>query len=250
MRNVDKLLKLFCDDNFIANYWQRQPKVWTEAKNLFLKTADLAHFAKLIDRHWNLFPESMSFYRKGRQIDYESFQNVDNIGVDSWIELLRQHPVLVQRLYLSNEFFAQLSVLMQYHFGAFTPVSAYVSYGNTKGAKKHRDRGHIFVFQFQGSCKWTLHDKSSRKKIDEVVMKPGMLMYVPQGIYHRVERLSEFNLHVSVGLRYYHPQDEMKSMLNLPVFLPALPAEHRNLNIDKQSALLERYSDQPLERDN
>lgn len=250
MRNVDKLIKMFCDPDFIAEHWQKQPRVWTEARDYFLKTARLSPFDKLIDRHWKLFPGSMSLYKMGRQIDYEQFQDIPGITLSTWLDLLKEHPVLIQQLYLSNEFFSQLSVLMQHFFGAFTPVSAYVSHGGTRGAKKHRDRGHVFVFQFQGNCKWILHDKNKRKKLNEVVMRPGMVMYIPQGVYHRVVRLSAFNLHVSMGLRYFHPRHELQCMLTNPVFEPALLKEHRNLNEKEKASLLAQYSDQPLKRDN
>lgn len=249
-RNVDNIVSLFTDPSFIATYWQRQPRVWQLTNDIFLKTANLGGFQKLIKRHWELFPEGVSFYYKGRQIDYEAFKNTQEITPEFWREVLKQHPVVIQQLYLSNAFFCQLSTLMQYYFGAFTPVSAYVSYGNTKGAKKHRDRGHVFVFQFKGTCKWILHAKNKRTKLMEVVMEPGMMMYIPQGVYHRVIRMSEFNTHVSVGLRYYNPRHEMQCMLAHQVFQPALLPEHRNLNENQQAALLANYSDEPLKRDN
>mgnify|MGYP001384087820 CR=1 FL=1 len=250
MRHVDRLLSSFTDPIFIAKHWQKEPKVWNDLKKYFIKTSNFGNYLKLIDRHLREFPDSLAFLVKGKQVDFNQITASDDLATNDLLQYLQWHPMLVQSLYLSNEFFAQLATLMQYHFNAFTPTSAYFSYGGTRGAKKHRDRSHIFVFQFDGKCRWILHSKNKRTEIMDVVMKPGMVMYVPQGIYHRVERISDFNAHVTMGLRFLHPRDEMQQMLRNPILHPALPDELLTLSANAQTDLLEKYSNQPLVRDN
>ena len=63
---------------------------------------------------------------------------------------------------------------------------------NARTFGKHNDDDDVWFWQCQGVTKWIIEDK------DEIVLNPGDLIYVPEGVNHSVEALTP-RLGVSFG---------------------------------------------------
>ncbi len=251
MNHAETLVRYFTDYDFISDHWMQQPKVW-DLGEYFLKTAQLRSFERTIRKHVKEYPRSLSVYYKGRLlslIDSLPRDKYSNLN-ESAFDLIRHIPVVVHLFHLYNPFYGQVSQLLGYKFQARTQSGVFFSGNNAQGAKNHRDRSHIFVFQHQGRCRWRLRDKANENEILNVIMEPGKVLYVPQGVHHQVERLDDFHTHVTLGLRYRTPRAEMKKLHSIPMLRPAIPPEQRNLGMEELPQLFATYSGRPLRPDN
>ncbi len=68
------------------------------------------------------------------------------------------------------------------------------------------------------------HDSNRGAVAEEVLMRPGDLLYIPRGLYHDALATSDGTLHVSFGLTYVIGLDVMAMLSNLAVEDPAFRA--------------------------
>jgi len=70
-------------------------------------------------------------------------------------------------------------------------VNVYASpAANSKSFPPHRDGTENFLFHQYGRVKWTLYKDFDNKEIlDEFILEPGDLLYIPIGMFHKVETL-------------------------------------------------------------
>lgn len=109
----------------------------------------------------------------------------------------------------------QLSV----DFGANAFANAYFTPPGKQGFNPHFDSHEVFIVQLEGQKRWSIfdvgpenvvlplrHERFSRdkyspgEKIDEFVLEPGDLLYIPRGRFHCAQTASTGSLHLTFGI--------------------------------------------------
>ena len=76
-------------------------------------------------------------------------------------------------------------------------ANAYLTPPGAQGFAVHSDSHDVFVFQTHGSKRWEIHTEDG---VDDVLMLPGMSVYLPTGTPHAARAQEEVSLHVTIGI--------------------------------------------------
>jgi hypothetical protein len=76
-------------------------------------------------------------------------------------------------------------------------ANAYLTPPGAQGFARHRDTHDVFVFQTHGHKKWEIVDGAQER---EVVLEPGLCMYLPTGTPHAARSREVASLHVTLGI--------------------------------------------------
>jgi lysine-specific demethylase/histidyl-hydroxylase NO66 len=87
-------------------------------------------------------------------------------------------------------------------------VNAYLTPPGSQGFAVHDDSHDVFVFQTHGTKLWEIHHADGDRpcethpdcRVDDVVMKPGLCMYLPTGTPHAARAEESASLHVTLGI--------------------------------------------------
>jgi ribosomal protein L16 Arg81 hydroxylase len=113
----------------------------------------------------------------------------------------------------------QLSGQIGEDLKAATKMYAFCSHPNRPGAHLHYDRFDVFVLQIQGYKKWQVQLNRQRKPYLERVLRPGDLLYLPRGHWHKAVASKEQSLHLTLGISFENFND---SPLEESTFSPFL----------------------------
>jgi hypothetical protein len=78
-------------------------------------------------------------------------------------------------------------------------ANAYLTPPGAQGFAVHRDSHDVFVFQTHGRKLWEVHDPAE-STVQEVLLEPGLSMYLPSGVPHAARAQESASLHVTVGI--------------------------------------------------
>ncbi len=80
-------------------------------------------------------------------------------------------------------------------------ANAYLTPPGSQGFAVHCDTHDVFVFQTHGTKLWEVHEESpdGREK-REVLLEPGLSMYLPTGTPHAARAQAGASLHVTIGI--------------------------------------------------
>ena len=98
-------------------------------------------------------------------------------------------------------------------------ANAYLTPPGSQGFAVHHDSHDVFVFQTHGSKLWEVHpapDESSGQETAgprEVLLEPGVSMYLPTGTPHAARAQDTVSLHVTIGIN----QLTWRTLLDLAV---------------------------------
>ena len=76
-------------------------------------------------------------------------------------------------------------------------ANAYLTPPGSQGFAVHSDSHDVFVFQTAGSKLWEVHGPDGA---EEVLLEPGLSMYLPTGTPHAARAQDTVSLHVTVGI--------------------------------------------------
>jgi lysine-specific demethylase/histidyl-hydroxylase NO66 len=76
-------------------------------------------------------------------------------------------------------------------------ANAYLTPPGSQGFAVHADAHDVFVFQTAGSKRWEVHGQDGP---DEVLLEPGVSMYLPTGTRHAACAQDTVSLHVTLGI--------------------------------------------------
>lgn len=76
-------------------------------------------------------------------------------------------------------------------------ANAYLTPPGSQGLALHSDTHDVFVFQTYGRKLWEVHDDDGQR---EVMLEPGVSMYLPTGTPHAARAQSDASLHVTIGI--------------------------------------------------
>jgi bifunctional lysine-specific demethylase and histidyl-hydroxylase NO66 len=76
-------------------------------------------------------------------------------------------------------------------------ANAYLTPPGSQGFARHSDTHDVFVFQTYGRKQWEVVEAGEER---QVVLEPGLSMYLPTGTPHSARSQEETSLHVTVGI--------------------------------------------------
>ena len=81
-------------------------------------------------------------------------------------------------------------------------ANAYLTPPGSQGFAVHSDSHDVFVFQTHGAKLWEVHPAPGEDATDprEVLLEPGLSMYLPSGTPHAARAQKVVSLHVTVGI--------------------------------------------------
>jgi len=76
-------------------------------------------------------------------------------------------------------------------------ANAYLTPPGAQGFAVHSDSHDVFVFQTAGSKEWEVHTPEG---VEDILLEPGLSMYLPTGTPHAARAQAGVSLHVTVGI--------------------------------------------------
>ena len=97
---------------------------------------------------------------------------------------------------------ADLVRRLELELGHPCQANAYLTPPGSQGFAVHSDTHDVFVFQTAGRKQWEVHDASAADGAGrtDVVLEPGVAMYLPTGTPHAARAQESASLHVTVGV--------------------------------------------------
>ncbi len=122
--------------------------------------------------------------------------------------------VVFQGLHRYHSPLTDLVSRLELELGHPTQANAYLTPPGSQGFALHRDTHDVFVFQTHGTKRWEVHhpraerpcddpthaDAAGRCRVDDVLLRPGLSMYLPTGTPHAARAQDDASLHVTVGV--------------------------------------------------
>jgi lysine-specific demethylase/histidyl-hydroxylase NO66 len=76
-------------------------------------------------------------------------------------------------------------------------ANAYLTPPGAQGFAVHSDSHDVFVFQTHGRKQWEVHADG---RVEDVLLEPGLSMYLPTGTPHAARAQDDVSLHVTIGI--------------------------------------------------
>ncbi|HEX5918219.1 MAG TPA: cupin domain-containing protein [Nocardioides sp.] len=91
----------------------------------------------------------------------------------------------------------RLTAELELELGHPCQANAYLTPPGSQGFAVHEDTHDVFVFQTAGSKRWEVHSPDG---VEEVVLEPGLCLYLPTGTPHAARAQETVSLHVTLGI--------------------------------------------------
>ncbi len=92
-------------------------------------------------------------------------------------------------------------------------ANAYLTPPGSQGFARHSDSHDVFVFQTHGRKQWEVVDvHAGEADPREVVLEPGLSMYLPTGTPHSARSQEETSLHVTLGINQLTRRDVLRRL--------------------------------------
>lgn len=105
--------------------------------------------------------------------------------------------VVLQGLHRYWEPLTRLVRELELALGHPCQANAYLTPPGSQGFARHQDSHDVFVFQTHGRKLWDLVEDDDER---EVLLEPGLTMYLPTGTPHSAQSQEATSLHVTVGI--------------------------------------------------
>jgi hypothetical protein len=116
--------------------------------------------------------------------------------------------VVLQALHRYWPPLTELVADLELELGHPCQVNAYLTPPGSQGFAVHEDSHDVFVFQTHGTKLWEIHHRDGERpcdlhdecRVDDVLMRPGVCMYLPTGTPHAARAQEAASLHVTLGI--------------------------------------------------
>jgi bifunctional lysine-specific demethylase and histidyl-hydroxylase NO66 len=115
----------------------------------------------------------------------------------------------------------ELIAELELELGHPCQANAYLTPPGSQGFAVHSDSHDVFVFQTAGSKQWEVHGADGP---EDVLLEPGLSMYLPTGTPHAARAQETVSLHVTVGINQLTWRGLVERTLAQVV--AEVPAEH------------------------
>jgi bifunctional lysine-specific demethylase and histidyl-hydroxylase NO66 len=154
-----------------------------------------------------------TYVRKGATIAGQSLSGL--VDPRRALQLFAEGATVVfQGLHRYHEPLTDLVARLELELGHPCQANAYLTPPGSQGFAVHSDTHDVFVFQTHGTKLWEVHhargespcDEPSHRsaeeacRVDDVVLRPGLSMYLPTGTPHAARAQDDASLHVTIGI--------------------------------------------------
>ena len=119
--------------------------------------------------------------------------------------------VVFQGLHRYHAPLTELVARLELELGHPCQANAYLTPPGSQGFAVHEDSHDVFVFQTHGTKLWEIHHPRGERachhgshapdcRIDDVLLRPGLSMYLPTGTPHAARAQDDASLHVTIGI--------------------------------------------------
>lgn len=105
--------------------------------------------------------------------------------------------IVFQGLHRYHPPLTRLIADLELELGHPCQANAYLTPPGAQGFAVHSDSHDVFVFQTAGSKQWEVHGPDG---VEDVVLEPGLSMYLPTGTPHAARAQETVSLHVTLGI--------------------------------------------------
>lgn len=105
--------------------------------------------------------------------------------------------VVLQGLHRYHPPLTRLVAQLELELGHPCQANAYLTPPGSQGFAVHSDSHDVFVFQTAGTKQWEVHGQDGA---EEVLLEPGLSMYLPTGTPHAARAQDTVSLHVTIGI--------------------------------------------------
>ncbi|MGC4110338.1 MAG: cupin domain-containing protein [Nocardioides sp.] len=148
----------------------------------------------------------------------------------------------------------ELASGLELELGHPVQANAYLTPPGSQGFAVHSDSHDVFVFQTHGTKLWEVHHPDGERpceqhpdcRVDDVLMEPGVSMYLPTGTPHAARAQDDASLHVTVGINQRTWTDLLKGVVEPlldEVGAGHLPAGSLDLTEELAGGLADRLED-------
>lgn len=89
-------------------------------------------------------------------------------------------------------------------------ANAYLTPAGSQGFAVHSDAHDVFVIQTYGSKEWQVHTPDG---VEDILLQPGVCMYLPTGTPHAARAQDTASLHVTVGINQLTWRDLLRRVI-------------------------------------
>lgn len=213
-------------DEFIKNYWEKQPLIVTERKSdYFSKLLSVDDVDEFLASGGHRFP-SIRIVKDGLTVPTSNYAKNFTLGSDTvtgyvdpdkaFEQYANGATIVLQGLQRHWQPLAELCRNLEYFFTQPVQVNIYLTPKNAQGFSAHFDTHDVFVLQLAGTKRWQIYKSvvelphsSQSRKIEETEIgeplydfdfKVGDLIYLPRGFGHAAQTSEDFSLHATIGV--------------------------------------------------
>lgn len=259
MFNLEWLLNPLSIEEFIANWWQKEPGlVATNRPEYYRDLFGLAQMETLLE-YGQPKPPSIRITSSKENGD-TSVPMLPN-GRLNMDEVRREYAngntIIVNSVEDFSPNVARMVQAMQQYMSYRVQANAYLTPASNQGFKPHYDTHDVLVVQVEGEKVWRIYDEESRCPLHKmsngdpikangvssstfIKLTPGDLLYVPRGWIHEAETMSCASLHLTFGIHSPTGRDLVIAVVDrlshiYPDFREALPIGFLRKPIDELS---------------
>ena len=100
---------------------------------------------------------------------------------------------------------------LEFRLGHPCQANAYLTPPGSRGFDRHSDTHDVFVFQTHGHKEWEIVDDAEER---QVLLEPGVVMYLPTGTPHSARSEAETSLHVTIGVNRITWRDVLREVVD------------------------------------
>ncbi len=126
--------------------------------------------------------------------------------------------LVFQGLHRSWQPLGDLVAELELELGHPCQANAYLTPPGSQGFAVHADSHDVFVFQTHGTKLWEVHHSRGERpcdlhedcRVDDVLLRPGLSMYLPTGTFHAARAQDDASLHVTIGINQITWRDAVR----------------------------------------
>ena len=118
--------------------------------------------------------------------------------------------VVLQGLHRYHPPLTRLVRALELELGHPCQANAYLTPPGAQGFARHSDSHDVFVFQTHGHKQWEVVEPDG--EVRDVLLEPGLSMYLPTGTPHSARSQDETSLHVTLGINRLTWRDLLERM--------------------------------------
>lgn len=187
--------------------------------DLLLTSSGLRTPALRLAKDGNVLPES-TFTRQGATLAGKPLTGL--VDARRVLELFDDGAsVVLQGLHRYWPPLGRLIADLELELGHPCQANAYLTPPGAQGFALHSDTHDVFVFQTVGAKQWEVHGQDGP---EEILLEPGVSLYLPTGTPHAARAQDAVSLHVTVGINQLTWRGLTRRAVN--AVLDAVPDEH------------------------